>query len=329
MRKSYDIFDIAKIILAIIVVGIHTLSAEVISPWSRIAVPLFFMMSSFLFFQNATIENLWERYKRFALRNLQLYVFWLVLYLPYTIYEDHSLKNLFGAIFLGGYGASWYLVASIVGMAILCLLLKACKGKNILALIVSLLLFAIGLLSETYNFLIDGTWAQNAIKAIPFTPSCSFFISTLWFLIGKVISDRYKPDTSCKKKKIIATCVAVISIALLYLEWTYASDRTGNIATVEFLSLLPLCSAIMVLFTLTNIKIPCGKTLRKYSTLIFCNHFLLKSVSCIFFKLIGSDLYKDRSFTLFALTLALSVVVSFVIIWLREKKGWRILAWAY
>ena len=52
MEKSYsiDILDLAKFVMAIMVVGIHTLGKYGIYPVFRIAVPLFFMISSYLFF---------------------------------------------------------------------------------------------------------------------------------------------------------------------------------------------------------------------------------------------------------------------------------------
>ena len=51
-RKEIEILDVAKFIMAIMVVGIHTLGRYGIYPLFRIAVPLFFMISSYLFFSN-------------------------------------------------------------------------------------------------------------------------------------------------------------------------------------------------------------------------------------------------------------------------------------
>ena len=54
-RKSYDSFDLFKFIAAIMVVSVHTRflgdsNFHLLHPWCRIAIPVFFMVSSFLFF---------------------------------------------------------------------------------------------------------------------------------------------------------------------------------------------------------------------------------------------------------------------------------------
>lgn len=50
--KKYDIFDLAKFILSISIIALHTrVFSRIIFPWVRLSVPLFFMISSFLFFE--------------------------------------------------------------------------------------------------------------------------------------------------------------------------------------------------------------------------------------------------------------------------------------
>lgn len=51
-KREIEILDVVKFIMAIMVVGIHTLGRYGIYPLFRIAVPLFFMISSYLFFSN-------------------------------------------------------------------------------------------------------------------------------------------------------------------------------------------------------------------------------------------------------------------------------------
>lgn len=51
LKENLDIFDITKFIMGFMVVGIHTLGRYGIYPLFRIAVPMFFMISSYLFFQ--------------------------------------------------------------------------------------------------------------------------------------------------------------------------------------------------------------------------------------------------------------------------------------
>ena len=52
VRKNYDIFDLTKFILSLFIVAIHnSIIPDILSPCARIAVPLFFMISSYLFFE--------------------------------------------------------------------------------------------------------------------------------------------------------------------------------------------------------------------------------------------------------------------------------------
>ena len=51
-NKNIDAFDAAKFAMSIMVVGVHTLGKYGIYPLFRIAVPMFFIISSYLFFEN-------------------------------------------------------------------------------------------------------------------------------------------------------------------------------------------------------------------------------------------------------------------------------------
>lgn len=77
-RDNIDVFDVAKFIMAIMVVSIHTLGKYAIYPIFRIAVPLFFMISSFLFFSNSKKNNGTKYLKKFCIRNIKLYFFILL-----------------------------------------------------------------------------------------------------------------------------------------------------------------------------------------------------------------------------------------------------------
>lgn len=81
-RKEIEILDAAKFVMAVMVVGIHTLGRYGIYPLFRIAVPLFFMISSYLFFSNTEKRGNLRYLKNFCIRNLKLYIFWFVVLMP-------------------------------------------------------------------------------------------------------------------------------------------------------------------------------------------------------------------------------------------------------
>ena len=51
IQKNYDTFDLIKFILSIFIISIHSgIVPDILIPVVRTAVPLFFMISSYLFF---------------------------------------------------------------------------------------------------------------------------------------------------------------------------------------------------------------------------------------------------------------------------------------
>ena len=51
-KTNYDILDLAKFIFSLMILAIHTsLFPKILYPWLRIAVPMFFIISSFLLFK--------------------------------------------------------------------------------------------------------------------------------------------------------------------------------------------------------------------------------------------------------------------------------------
>ena len=59
-RKSYDSFDLAKFVLCFMVMIVHTnpvgnSNFHLLHPWGRIIIPVYFMISAFLFFSKYKI----------------------------------------------------------------------------------------------------------------------------------------------------------------------------------------------------------------------------------------------------------------------------------
>ena len=97
--KEYNSLDILKFVLSILIMVIHTgIDKTIISPLLRIAVPLFFIISSFFFFSK--INSISEKEKpaallRFVKRNLGLYLFWAIIQLPVKIYVNGYFNDFF------------------------------------------------------------------------------------------------------------------------------------------------------------------------------------------------------------------------------------------
>lgn len=71
-EKNYDILDLIKFVFSIMIVAIHTeLLPNILYPWLRLAVPLFFIISSFLLFSKINKSSKDEKW--IIIKNL-LYV---------------------------------------------------------------------------------------------------------------------------------------------------------------------------------------------------------------------------------------------------------------
>lgn len=146
---AYPNLDFAKLVCSLLVVLIHTSPLEHISELghfyldhviTRIAVPLFFAMSGFLFFGRLdyadgciakTREN-FGRLIRTTRKNALLYVIWSAIYLSVTLPEWYAIgwwglaavKDwLTSFLFSGSYYHLWYLLALILAIPVLYLLL--------------------------------------------------------------------------------------------------------------------------------------------------------------------------------------------------------------
>jgi peptidoglycan/LPS O-acetylase OafA/YrhL len=78
-KKNYDVLDLTKFILSFLIVAIHTsLFPHILYPWLRVAVPLFFVISSFLLFSKINSSTSVDKRKivrKFIVRQIKLYLF--------------------------------------------------------------------------------------------------------------------------------------------------------------------------------------------------------------------------------------------------------------
>ena len=149
-RVNYSDLDLIKLVMAFLVVEIHTRplldipAAEfVIEGIDVLAVPFFFIASAFLCFRSLNIDDFVAADTRGAVRVrktigklLRLYLIWTVLFLPVTVFGDMLQgKNLLvsiasfvkGTLFVGENFCSWplwYLLASVVAFALVYLCLR-------------------------------------------------------------------------------------------------------------------------------------------------------------------------------------------------------------
>ena len=311
MKKQLSSIDITKFICALLIVILHVttyglanMAQDGHAPTGsenslvlyilpvcfvvlRIAVPFFFIASSFLLFKkikenpNDRSQILKNYYKRIFL----LWLFWFVVSVPYMIDKIFIVSSLplstkFIRLFLkiilqGGFDGAWYLISSIISVFIVDKLTKNNKWKACLT--ISLIFYILACFLSTYFNLIN-LLPQNIadiIKApfewlseIDINLYQSFLSGTIFVFVGKMFAEK---ENLLSSPKIILIGYPLFAYTELFA-CTYFSL---NVATDFFITLLPFSIAFFQ--TILNWEIkpkPIYRQLRICSTFIYLYHFV-------------------------------------------------------
>ena len=342
--KSYDILDLAKFILSIMIVAIHTaLFQNYLFPWLRIAVPLFFMISSFLLFKrvNATANNEKDKViKKYIIRQLKLYLFWFIILLPLTIYYRKDwvigVNNIFqiitnilsNTLFSSTFIASWFIVASIWATIIVYNASK--KINNKILFVIFLLINIICCLISSYNmFYANNEFISKVVQTYTnffSSPVFSFPVALFWIFMGKMFADE-KINYKIKYKKTFCL-ILIVFILLLYMEWKYVYSLSGMFSNDCYLFLRPICVMIFKLLLNININLKHNKILRNISTITFPLHASVAPVVAYILKHFITD-YTIVGIFNFIITLSGCLLASFIILKLEDKKYFKFLKYAH
>lgn len=278
--KEYNIFDLMKIILCLMIVAIHTkLLPFILYPWIRLAVPLFFVISSYLLsikIISSPKQQKNEIIKHYIIRLIKLYLFWLVALLPITTYVRRSwfddgilvgITHLIINPFLGQtFIASWYIAALIIGTIIVSKLFEKYNYKILIMFFVVIYLFCC--LASGYSFLLDdNSLLKHILTNTYFEVYCSFAVSLVYILYGKILANyKFKID---KKKNMF---LMIVSCILLYFEWIIIYKTAGFYNKDCYIFLLPTSMLIFNYVKDISIKINNAKKLRQLSNFVYPLH---------------------------------------------------------
>lgn len=324
-KKIISGVDVMKFIMAFLIVDIHVqgslitpppLQKYVISPIESLAVPTFFVISSFLFFRKTRYaEKQLILILHFLKRLCVLYLFWCVVWSP-VIYMQKEYFHPMSAwiplymvrdFFFGNmFDASWFLGALLVGVPMVWGIIRILK-KDILVLIIPFLVY----LYLQYVKELPSGWAvpydwYNSFK----DPRLAFPGSLLWIAMGYVMAN----------KKVIAWMKRVKNI------WAWMAVLLFLVLT-HFIPILPkvLCVASLFVAAYTW-QLPehpqLYRRFRTYSVLFYVIH------DC--FKKIPKQLFGwENGFVLFIVTITFCFLASEVIMRMKDVKGFGWLRYAY
>ena len=323
------------------IVAIHTgLFPTVLYPWLRAAVPLFFLLSSYLLFSRlnaAKEEDKQSIFIRFIKKNLCFYLFWFIILAPITFYCSHFfadgiakgiLSLLQYTLFSSTFFSSWFLAALIIGTLIVYYASKVIPWKGLLAF--ALVIYALVCFRSSYwqfvpkrSFLIS---AANAYVRIFTEPYKSFPAAILWIVIGKMFAENKIVLSKMKSFVLLA-----IGAVLLYAEWLIVRETGGETRNDCYFMLLPFCVGVFSVIRLYESKSFARDTrnLRKASAITYASHGSIATViSAITNNLFHVNAYNHSVF-LFIITVFFSITLSAVIIVLSRRKPFRLLRYAY
>ncbi|MBR6053813.1 MAG: acyltransferase [Bacteroidales bacterium] len=309
-RQTFAALDAGKFIAALLVLTLHVhpLASNPDGDYwltclCRIAVPFFFVTSSFLFFKRG------GDIRKYVSRILILYAVWFVIESPLIIHDffldsDESLPRkllLFGrGLFINStFPASWFLTASWQGMLLVWWLSRKLSRKWLV--IIGLVCFLSTLPETMWYGLIAGTPVRPVYwwYVILFCPANSFIIAIPYCIAGKFLAESEPPQK-------LTLCILGAAVPLSILE--AAICRETQWMTDSFLGLLFIAPCLVWL--VANIRAGIGaktsKCLRSMSTLIYLCHLPVK-------LLLMHQMNLKEDWILFLLTLAICLVFALTV----------------
>ena len=235
--------DILRMICALLVVGIHTepfknlfLLDNSFGVLTRIAVPIFFMISSFLFFSHT------KSLSKYIYRIFTIYIVWCILYgivdlIINNVFSIDTFKNFILSV-LCGYKHLWYLQASIVAIIIVSFFEKKFSSS----LIVSAVLFCIGISLTTYRGLFGYNEIINNITTSMWFQKIGgarngIFYAPIYFSIGAFFA-KHRPNINLKTNIILI----VMSFLCLAIEGAFSVLIIKTTSTILYFSTVFLVS---------------------------------------------------------------------------------------
>lgn len=334
--KQNDTFDIVKYVLALMVVAIHCGYLSIaLYPWLRAAVPLFYMISSYLFYSRTKDIDTVEQYKatkKYITRNFKYYCFWFVVLIPITIYVRRGwydgntfklvLKIISQTLFSSTFVASWYIIGGIWGVFLISKLKNI--SEKLIIVLVAVIYCILCIRSSYYDFFSENAVISNVVntyEVIFCIPYNSFPIAFCWMFVGKMFAE-YNPSKRMLKYGIIGVAFSLIA---LFIEWKMVYSRTGDYRKDCYFMLAPLCIFIFYLILNINLKCKYAKTLRTISTIMYPLHASLFYIIWFVFSKININNKWIEYFT----AIVLCHLASYLITKLENTKYGGILKYSH
>lgn len=290
-QRQIPNLDIAKFISAFLVIAIHTqpfldskplVNLYFVQVVCRIAVPLFFVISGYLFFRKLDDNREYNDYENISklkhtlFRLIKLYLIYSIIYLPfsYLLYGTINIHNILsylrGLLFNGSYYHLWFFPALIFAIIMVYGLRKFCSYK-VIALI-SLGLYLIGMSINIYGNYLDLGVVDTYLNIFETTRNGLFF-GMFFVSVGALFANANENYIVLKDSLL----VLIIGIILLGLEVSVL-NKLGYMQSITsmFASLVIVVPALFAcLLSSKQINNDYSKYMRSISIIIYAIHVII------------------------------------------------------
>ena len=362
-RKYFPVLDLVRFLAALLIVGVHIfpegsttegigldrsaptlLGLSFMNACLRIAVPVFFLISSFLLFKKIgdDQEHKWQHIGAFCLRVLFLYLFWYVAGLPLTIRDITgfvSQGNMNGLIrfivitfWKGAPRGYWFLVALTLSVVIT----ASCRSKKsmtVLAVIAGLM-YVYGCLNSVYFgiFLLNGDPVSKTFYQVGEYLELSFCpLQALFFVVlGRLFAEH--GPLKIKGNAVILPAVFLLMMGELFL------TMYGNLYVYPdaFFSLPIFAFFLMNLLLGINVEnekfTEMAKKLKRVGSFSYLFHFQFFCYMHWILDAAGNNIFRDQYGWLFIpylICVAICFGLQTLFEYLSKYKYLRFLRYSY
>lgn len=344
-RKRIDSLDVARGVLCIAVMFIHVNPfpksiQSAIYPAARLAVPLFFLFTGFLFFRR--YDRLEDPAQRKAMANrsikrfLLMYFGWFVILLVPTYMKRlwfnaglvGGIINLVRATFFGStFVASWYLMGSALGLFLLTRLERFVPEKAILALGVFLYLNCC-LRSNYGNLAADGP--LHAVLAfweyLKVAPHISFPAAFFWLAVAHSLTRRIDRFAIWLERYGVLPVLIFAGMALLYFEDASIRILDLRVSNDCYLFLPPIAVFLFMAVLTTDVSCHAAASIRSWSSITYATHGTMRFVVERF---LGAHEIVIANWMLFAAVFVICTIITWLVVTLSKREALGFLHWLY
>lgn len=315
MTKQYIGLDIVKFLMAMIVVSIHTnLFCEsqklksYLLPWQKIAVPVFFIISSFLFFKKInSMKNGNDLLRKYIIRLIIFSLIWFIITLPINLffhyYPSINLPSIIKYIFFSGlFPGSWFISALAIGIVLSYMTFRMKIGY--IAFGISIVCCLVCEYNEYLPYCLQNYY--NVINRFVWDLNATFLPTHIYVFIGAFLA---KYTIENKYSRINAP------ILVLFLGVAYACQfRLGGVLSSIFMAII----VFMIGHNYNRKTNLFNKKLRQVSIVVYIVHFTFNRLYCYVLYHFHYN-PQDYSFLRYVIVVVFSLSFAIFLLKLKEK----------